>query len=79
MNKGLLDDVLKDLQDNSEKSFLNCLKSQVNNKLIRVEAPPRDLSPTPGITGLLGLLRDMLSTANMSEGRESDMGKVIYV
>lgn len=73
----MLDEVLKELQENSEKTFLNVLQSHVNNKLIRVEAPPRDLSPTPGITSLLALLKDMLSTANMSEGRESDMGKVV--
>lgn len=71
-----MDETLKNLQDNSEEKYLNCLQSQVNNKLIRLEAPPRDLSPTPGITSLLILLRDMLSTANMSEGREIDMGKV---
>lgn len=76
MNNGLLDELLKELQENSENAFLNMLQSHVNSKLIRVEATPRDLSPTPAITSLLALLRDMLSTANMSEGRESDMGKV---
>lgn len=74
--KGVLDEALSALVDNAEKTFLTSLQSQVNNKLIRVEAPPRDLSPTSGITSLLALLKDMLSTANMSEGRESDMGKV---
>lgn len=44
--------------------------------LVKVETPPRDLNPTSAITQLLSLLRDMLSTASMNEGREKDMGKV---
>lgn len=44
--------------------------------LVRVEAPPRDLSPTSAINNLLALLRDILSTASMSEGRDLDMIKV---
>lgn len=45
--------------------------------LVKVETPPRDLSPTPAVSQLLALLRDMLSTASMNEGREKDMSKVI--
>lgn len=44
--------------------------------LVRVEAPPRDLSPTYAVNHLLAILRDMLSTASMNEGREYDMNKV---
>lgn len=73
---GLLEETLCDLQDKSEQAFLVSLQQQVNNMLVRVEAPPRDLSPTPAINHLLAILRDMLSTASMNEGREVDMGKV---
>jgi hypothetical protein len=73
---GVLEATLVELQERSEQTFLTSLQQQVNNMLVRVEAPPRDLSPTPAINHLLAILRDMLSTASMSEGRESDMGKV---
>lgn len=73
---GLLATTLTELQDKSEETFILSLQQQVNNALIRVETPPRDLSPTPAINHLLSVLRDMLSTANMSEGRETDMLKV---
>lgn len=72
----MLDETLKELQEHCERVFLVSLQDQVNSKLVRVEAPPRDLSPTSAISSLLLILRDMLSTANMSEGREFDMGKV---
>lgn len=70
---------LTDIQEKSEETFLSCLQQQVNTMLVKVETPPRDLSPTPAITQLLALLRDMLSTASMNEGREKDMGKVIMI
>lgn len=46
--------------------------------MVRVEAPPRDLSPTHSINNLLSMLRDILSTASMSEGREVDMTKIAH-
>ncbi|CAH0546527.1 unnamed protein product [Brassicogethes aeneus] len=73
---GLLEETLEELQKKSESAFLTSLQQQVNNMLIKVEAPPRDLSPTPAINLLLSILRDMLSTASMSEGREVDMIKI---
>lgn len=75
----MLEDCLKDFQVRCELAFLTSLQKQVNSKLVKVEAPPRDLSPTSAVTGLLAILRDMLSTANMSEGRETDMGKVKFM
>ncbi|KAK5642430.1 hypothetical protein RI129_008597 [Pyrocoelia pectoralis] len=74
---GLLALTLSDLQEKSEQIFLLALQQQVANALVRVETPPRDLSPTPAISHLLAVLRDMLSTASMSEGRETDMGKIV--
>lgn len=73
----MLATTLSELQEKSEQTFLLALQQQVSSALVRVEMPPRDLSPTPAITHLLAVLRDMLSTASMSEGRETDMGKVI--
>lgn len=73
---GQLEETLTDLQEKSEQVFLNSLTQQVNGLLVRVEAPPRDLSPTSAISQLLAVLRDMLSTASMSEGRETDMVKI---
>lgn len=52
------------------------LQEQVNNAIARVEAPPRDLSPTPAINHLLLLLREILSTTSMNEGREKIWNKV---
>lgn len=73
---GALETTLIELQNSSEKTFLSTLTRQIGNMLIRIEAPQRDLSPTPAITHILAILRDLLSTANMSEGRETDMMKV---
>lgn len=73
---GLLETTLTEIQDKSEQTFFVSLQQQVNTMLVKVETPPRDLTPTPAITQLLAVLRDMLSTASMNEGREKDMGKV---
>lgn len=67
-----------ELKEKSEQAFLIALQHQVTSALVRVETPPRDLGPTSAITNLLSILRDMLSTASMSEGRETDMEKVCY-
>lgn len=76
--RGLLETTLLELRDKSEQTFYQCLDNQISNMLVRVEAPPRDLSPTSAINNLLALLRDILSTASMSEGRDSDMIQVWY-
>ncbi|CAG9822334.1 unnamed protein product [Phaedon cochleariae] len=76
VNEGLVRETLANLQSLCENNFFGTLQQQVANKLVKVEAPPRDLSPTLAVTNLLAVLRDMLSTANMSEGREEDMAKI---
>ncbi|XP_018574579.1 conserved oligomeric Golgi complex subunit 6 isoform X2 [Anoplophora glabripennis] len=75
VSKGSLEKTLLDLQNLCEQVFFTTLQQEVNNALIKVETPLRDLSPTPVVNNLLALLRDLLSTANMSEGRENDMKK----
>lgn len=76
VKNGSLAELLPQTEIKAEAAFLNCLKTQVGSMLVRVEAPPRNLSPTTSINNLLALMRDILSTASMSEGRESDMIKV---
>lgn len=73
---GSLETILTEIQEKSEQAFIIALQQHVSSMLVRVETPPRDLSPTPAINQLLAVLRDMLSTASMNEGREVDMGKV---
>ena len=67
---------LNELHDKADYTYIKALENQVSNMLVRVEAPPKDLSPTTSVNNLLALLRDMLSTASMNEGREVDMIKV---
>lgn len=68
---------LTELYSNSEKAFLSTLQVQVKQQLLeRVEAPPADLSPSPGISLLLALLRDIVSIASVAEGRQDDITKV---
>lgn len=73
---GLLPETLTFLEQRSEEVFLTSLQQQVNQMLVRVESPSRDLLPTTSTNQLLAIMRDMLSTANMSEGRENDMGNI---
>lgn len=69
---------MSELTLKSEQVFLDLLRQQINGLLVRVEAPPRDLSPTPAISHLLAVLRDMLSTASMSEGDYSDNFRFLF-
>lgn len=72
-----METTLSDLQKLSERTFLSALQSQVKQQLLeRVEAPPPDLSPSPGIPHLLSLLKEILSIASVAEGKQDDMNKV---
>lgn len=69
-----------ELQKCSEKAFLSALQVQIKQQLLeKVEAPPADLAPSPGIPHLLGLLRDLLSLASVAEGKQEDINKVTFV
>lgn len=73
-----LEATLTELQGNSEKAFLSTLQSQVKQQLLeRVDAPPADLSPSPGIPPLLALLREIISIASVADGRQDEINKVI--
>lgn len=72
----MLDLTLCELEEKSEKIFLGTLHDQVTSALTNVEAPPRDLSPTTSINQMLLLLREILSTTSISEGRDKNVNKV---
>ncbi|KAJ8912949.1 hypothetical protein NQ315_000004 [Exocentrus adspersus] len=74
--RGSLENTLVNLQNMGEQVFFTTLQQEINNMFIKIESPVRDLVPTPAIHNLLALLRDMLSTANMNDGREIDMKKI---
>lgn len=63
----------------SENVFLSVLQSQVLTALARVEAPPRNLSPTPAVSHMLVVLNEILTTASMGPDSETDMKKVTYL
>ena len=68
---------LEELQELSQQTFLLALQSQVKQQLSeRIETPPSDLSPSPGVSQLLNLLREVLSVSNVAEGRQQDLTKV---
>jgi hypothetical protein len=73
----LLQSTLEELQELSQQTFLSALQSQVKQQLSEcVETPPSDLSPPPGVSQLLNLLREILSVSNVAEGRQQDLTKV---
>lgn len=68
---------LEELQELSQHTFLLALQSQVRQQLSEcVETPPSDLSPSPGVSQLLNLLRDVLSVGCIAEGRQQDLPQV---
>lgn len=57
--------------------FLNKLQNLVRDTLLeRIEAPPLDLSPSPGIGHLLSILRQVLSVAAVTEDKQEDTSMV---
>jgi hypothetical protein len=53
------------------------LQSQVKQQLSeRIETPPSDLSPSPSVSQLLNLLREVLSVGGVAERRQQDLTKV---
>lgn len=69
---------LEELQELSQQTFLLALQSQVKQQLNeRIETPPSDLSPSPGVSQLLNLLREVLSVGSVAEGRQQDLVKIV--
>lgn len=75
-SSGELGATLDALELRGESAFLGKLESRVSGRLAKVETPGRDLAPTAALHGLLAHLRDLLSSASMTEARESDMNKI---
>ncbi|XP_069686337.1 conserved oligomeric Golgi complex subunit 6 [Periplaneta americana] len=74
----LLQTTLEELQELSQQTFLLALQSQVRQQLNeRIETPPSDLSPSPGVSQLLNLLREVLSVGSVAEGRQQDLVKIV--
>lgn len=73
----MLQSTLQELQELSEQTFLLALQSQVKQQLSeRVDTPPSDLSPSPSVSQLLNLLREVLSVGSIAERRQQDLTKV---
>nr|CAH7741535.1 unnamed protein product [Callosobruchus chinensis] len=77
VQKGQLEETLTTLKERCTLAFFDRLRANVEERLVRVEAPsPVKLAPTPAVQALLATLRDTLATANMSDGRETDMPNI---
>jgi conserved oligomeric Golgi complex subunit 6 len=80
---GNLEQILVELQQQSEASYLNSLTYQVKVLLQSSTGsqlgmrPQNDLAPTQSVGKLLNLLKEILSVANMVEGRQSDITKIV--
>jgi len=68
----------------SENTYLNSLSQQVKSLLqgpmgavVGLEPPQSDLVPSKNVGMLLNILKEILSVANMVEGRQNDTTKVI--
>ncbi|XP_044732547.1 conserved oligomeric Golgi complex subunit 6 isoform X2 [Chrysoperla carnea] len=77
IHDGLLLITLNEMLELSENVFLSVLQSQVLTALARVEAPPRNLSPTPAVSHMLVVLNEILTTASMGPDHETDMKKIV--
>nr|CAD7429195.1 unnamed protein product [Timema monikensis] len=70
----LLESTLIDLEKLCYQTFLLTLENQVKRELSeKVEAPPSDLSPSPRVSQLINLLKEVLAVATMNQGRQHDI------
>nr|CAD7260559.1 unnamed protein product [Timema shepardi] len=73
----LLESTLIDLEKLCYQTFLLTLESQVKRELSeKAEAPPSDLSPSPQVSQLINLLKEVLAVATMNQGRQHDIVQV---
>ncbi|XP_050543200.1 conserved oligomeric Golgi complex subunit 6 isoform X2 [Daktulosphaira vitifoliae] len=74
---GQLCQTITELHKTMECVFLNKLQNLVRDTLLeRIEAPPSDLSPSPGIGYLLSILRQVLSVAAVTEDKHDDISMI---
>lgn len=81
---GQLEQCLVELQNMSETVFLNLLSMQVKDVLMasssqmhQTKQQTSDLIPPPSVSKLLNMLKELLSVANMVEGRQTDIVKIV--
>jgi conserved oligomeric Golgi complex subunit 6 len=78
VKEGQLEQCLKEVQTLSETFYLNSLSSQVREILGKHnELQQGDLAPPPSVRKLLTMLKELLSVANMVEGRAQDIAKIV--
>lgn len=76
--KGLLEQCLTAVQQVSETFYLNSLTQQVRDILSQHhDLQQADLAPPPSVRKLLNMLKELLSVANMVEGRQQDIIKIV--
>lgn len=75
---GQLEMCLVDVQQVSETYYLNSLTQQVRDILSHQhDLQQADLAPPPSVRKLLTMLKELLSVANMVEGRQQDITKIV--
>lgn len=78
VGKGQLETCLTEVQQVSENFYLNSLTSQVRDILgKRHDLQQSDLAPPPSVRKLLTILKELLSVANIVEGRQQDITKIV--
>ncbi|XP_047114624.1 conserved oligomeric Golgi complex subunit 6 [Schistocerca piceifrons] len=80
VQKCTLEGTLKELQEQSQQVFLRTLQNNIQSHVREgVESPPSDLTPSPGVKQILGLLKEVLSVASVTETeeRQQDMAKIV--
>lgn len=75
---GQLEQCLIEVQQVSETFYLNSLTQQVRDILgHHNNLQPADLAPPPSVRKLLTMLKELMSVANMVEGRQQDITKIV--
>lgn len=75
---GQLEQLLMDIQQVSEQFYMNSLTQRVRDILNEPHDLQRaDLAPPASVRRLLSMLKELLSVANMVEGRQQDIVKIV--
>lgn len=78
VKEGQLEQCLMEVQNMSETYYLNSLTQQVRDVLAHHnDLQQADLSPPASVKKLLTMLKELLSVANMVEGRQQDIQKIV--
>ncbi|KAG8224118.1 hypothetical protein J437_LFUL001812 [Ladona fulva] len=73
----MLELTLKELLQLAMQTFIMALKSAVSLICDKIEPPPADLSPPPGLSHALAMLKDILSVTSVGEDRKNDLLKIV--